>query len=175
LAQNLPKLVYLDVSWCGENISEGTAQKFAKGCHKLQYLGLADSKVTESALLKVVQGCPSLSSLDVAYCSQLNISNAEKFVKHVTGFQRLIVTGVSLTEASLIKLIEAMPDLRELDISNNELLREQFLLLLLNNPAVAKNLRQLTIGQSKHINSKIVSSLLESRANLSIYYFALSS
>eukprot|EP01113_Clastostelium_recurvatum_P009946 TRINITY_DN14858_c0_g1_i1.p1 TRINITY_DN14858_c0_g1~~TRINITY_DN14858_c0_g1_i1.p1 ORF type:complete len:383 (-),score=67.93 TRINITY_DN14858_c0_g1_i1:128-1234(-) len=175
IVSSLPKLATLDVSWGSpEAFSDGTMQKLGKAGQKLQHLAVADSlKVTESALTKLVQQLPALTSLDVSYCKELVVSSPEKFAKSMPPLLRFLAPGVPLSEAAILKLLETLPELQELNISSNDQLRPTLIQALVNNPGIGKGLQILTLGASKHIPALLVLSLIEARPTLSVTFYAL--
>jgi hypothetical protein len=170
ICSSLSNLQHFDLSWCSDSINDSAVQKIAK-CHKLQHVGLADTpKVSDSLLQKIFQGCTKLVSLDISFCS--NVFQSDKTLKHLSGVQRLIASGCNISEATLGKILEsAAPDLRELDISYNDVIKEQWLQNMIANPAYAKNLRVLNVNFCKGIQAKTMHQLQQARENLTIYCF----
>jgi len=164
----LSSLLHLDLSWCSDAISESSIQKLAKGCHKLQYLGVADSKISDSVLQKILQGC-KLAALDVSFCTGL--FQSDKTVKYLANITRLNAAGCNISESTAMKMLEAVPELRELDVSYNDLLKEQWLLNLTNTPKLAINLKVLNVNFCKSVTSKVIQALLQARFNLTVYSF----
>jgi len=165
---SLSQLLHLDMSWCSDTITESAIQKIAKGCHKLQYLGVADSKISDSVIQKLLSGC-KIGTLDVSFC--IGLFQSEKTVKHLSNVSRLNASGCSISEPILIKILELVPELRELDVSYNDLLKEQWILNLINTPKLASNLKVLNVNFCKCITSKTIQSLLQVRSNLSVYSY----
>lgn len=165
---SLSQLLHLDMSWCSDSISENSVQKGVRSCHKLQYLGVADSKISDSVIQKILSGS-KIGSLDVSFCTGL--FQSDKTVKYLNNVSRLIAAGCNITETTVNKILENLPELRELDVSHNDLLREQWLLNLINTPKLAPNLKVLNVNFCKGITAKVVQSLLQARYNLTVYSF----
>jgi Leucine-rich repeat (LRR) protein len=119
-------------------------------------------------LQKILQGC-KLASLDVSFCTGL--FQADKTVKYLTNITRLNASGCTISESTLGKILETVVELRELDVSYNDVLKEQWLLNLINNANLAKNLRVLNVNHCKGISSKVVQALLQARVSLTVYAF----
>jgi len=168
IASSLSNLVHLDLSWCSDSVSEGSIQKLSK-LHKLQHLGIADSKVTDSILYKILSSCPKLVSLDIAFCN--GILQADKPLKYFNNLTRLNIAGCAVSEPTLSRIIEVAGDLRDLDVSYNDQLKEQWVTLLVNNPQLGKQLKSLNVGFCKNITFKLAQQLQQARDSATIYYF----
>jgi len=166
---SLSSLLHFDMSWCSDSISESAIQKGVKGCHKLQYLGVADSKISDSVVQKILQGS-KLGTLDVSFCTGL--FQSDKTVKYLINTTRLNAAGCNISETTLIKLLEACPELRELDVSHNDLLKEQWMINLINTPKLSPNLKILHANFCKGVSAKVVQSLLQARSNVTVYSFS---
>eukprot|EP00026_Physarum_polycephalum_P010824 Phypoly_transcript_11005.p1 GENE.Phypoly_transcript_11005~~Phypoly_transcript_11005.p1 ORF type:complete len:360 (+),score=51.73 Phypoly_transcript_11005:124-1203(+) len=170
ICSSLSNLQHFDLSWCSEAINDSAIQKLAK-CHKLQHIGLADTpKVSDSILQKIFQGCTKLASLDLSSCP--NVFQSDKILKYLGGVHRLIASGCNISESTLGKILEsAAPELRELDISYNDGIKEQWLQNMIANPTYAKNLRVINVCFCKGIQTKTLHQLQQARENLTIHCY----
>jgi len=167
IASSLSNLLHLDLSWCSDSITEGAIQKLAK-LHKLQYLGVADSKVTDSILHKLLSSCPKLISLDVSFVNGL--FQSDKSLKYFTNITRLNASGCAINEPLLTKILDVAVDLQHLDVSYNDVLRESFITYLCSS-ATGSKLKSINVAYCKHINFKMAQQLQQARENTVVFFF----
>jgi len=188
IASSLSNLTHLDLSWCSDSISEGSLQKLSK-IHKLLYLGVADSKITDHVLHKIMQSCSKLTSLDISFCN--SVLQSEKHLKYLANLTRLNVAGCSVGEPILTKILETAVELRDLDISYNDQVKEGWVttslittatapttvpaagIITATTPTLAKQLKTINISFCKNISVKVAQLLQQARDNTTVFYFAV--
>ena len=96
-------LRYLDLKYCGAHIL--ISEEILSSCHLLQKLSMASLIITSNIIRSICyQNGRTLHTLDLSFCSGLNIESIQKITKNCVGLKivDLFATGLSIDSINFL-------------------------------------------------------------------------
>jgi len=92
-----------------------------KGCHKLNHLGLNETKVSDGTISKILTGCAELRYLNISSC-QLTEGIISRLTKSGGNLRHLVIANLPfINDTEVQKLTAGLNKLELLDLSWNRI------------------------------------------------------
>ena len=105
LLEKASSLRYLDLKYCGAHVL--ISEEILSSCHLLQKLSMASNIITSKIIRSICyQNGRTLQSLDLSFCSGLNIESIQKITQNCVGLKNVDLSATGLSNDSINFLVQ---------------------------------------------------------------------